>query len=73
MNTIIRINFILKKFVLEIFVQQYFRSYQMCAIYSLYIVILVKNLHKNFRHFTQNENFLTMKFSRIMVVQLLQI
>ena len=40
---------------------------------AIFAVYSKKNSRKNFRHFAQNENFLAMKFSRIMVVQLLQI
>ena len=57
-STIIRINFIRTNFVLEIFVQQYFHSYQTCTIYSQYIILLVNNFRvKNFHRFAQNENF----------------
>ena len=54
--TVIRINFVHKNFVLEIFMQQYFCSYQMrCHIFTVYR--LVKNRIKNFRHFAQNEQW----------------
>ena len=40
----------------------------MCAIYSLRIILLVNNICvRNFRRFGWNENFLTMKISRITV------
>ena len=54
--------------MLEIFVQQYFHLLHACAIYSLRIILLVNNIRvRNFRRFGWNENFLTMKISRITV------
>ena len=54
--------------MLEIFVQQYFRSYQCVPYIRSIIAVLVKKIRvKTFHHFAQDENYLTVKFSRITV------
>ena len=56
--TVVCISFIYKIFVLEIFMQQYFRWYQMRAKYSLYIdlILPVNNFHiKYFCHYAWEE------------------
>ena len=50
---------ICEMYVLEILVWKYFCSYKIRAIYSPYILILVKNVSVKVCHFAHNEKFLT--------------